>query len=242
VIARRLVAAGSLLLIAALGAPARAEVPADCGVVRQLPGIDVSSFQGPIDWRRVKAAGIVFAFARVSDGMDVIDQRFEENFRAMRRFGIRRGAYQYFRAGADPEQQADLLMRAVRRLGRVDLPLVADVETDDGMSADEVRDRLARWLRRIERRTRRRPIVYTSPSMGITLGDQFSDYHLWVAHYEVDCPTVPAGWQEWRFWQRSSTGRVAGVAGDVDLDAFAGTVADLGRLARAAVRDRRASH
>ena len=101
------------------------------------------------------------------------------------------------------------------------------------MEPAEVQARLARWLRRIERRTRRRPIVYTSPSMSGTLGAELGTYHLWIAHYEVDCPRLPDGWQGWRFWQHSSSGRVPGVSGPVDLDAFAGTKLELRRLNRA---------
>jgi lysozyme len=222
----------ALLVALALGGPVAADAVGDCDAAHLLPGIDVSSYQGAIDWRQVRGAGIVFAFARVSDGLDVVDERFAENYAAMRRAGIRRGAYQHFRASVDPEAQAELLVAAVRRAGRADLPLVADVETDDGMSAEEVRARLGRWLRRVERRTRRRPIVYTSPSMSETLGGAFGAYHLWVAHYEVDCPRLVDGWQRWAFWQRSSSGRVPGIAGDVDLDSFAGTPADLRRFGR----------
>jgi lysozyme len=109
---------------------------------------------------------------------------------------------------------------------------VADVETADGMSPEEVRARLHRWLRRVERRTHRRPIIYTPPSMSETLGSGFGRYHLWVAHYDVECPRAVSGWRRWAFWQRSQTGRIAGVSGDVDLDAFAGTRADLRRLGR----------
>jgi lysozyme len=216
-----------------VAAEARAAAPADCGVPRRQRGVDVSSYQGAIDWRKVKAAGVTFAFARVSDGLDVVDDRFAANFAAMKRAGVRRGAYQYFRASADPEAQADLLLSAVRRSGRADLPLVVDVETADGQSPEVVQARLARWLRRVERRTRRQPIVYTSPVMGETLGGRFGAYRLWVAHYEVACPDLPDGWERWSFWQHSSTGRVDGIAGDVDLDHFAGTLAQLRRLASA---------
>jgi lysozyme len=175
---------------------------------------------------------VVFAFARVSDGLEVIDPRFAENFSAMRRAGVLRGAYQFFRASADPKAQADLLIAAVRRHGRPDLPLVADVETADGMPAAEVRVRLALWLRRIERKTRHRPVIYTSPAMSEILGAQFSQHPLWVAHYEVECPTLPAGWRRWAFWQHSSAGAIDGVNGPVDLDAFAGTRRELRRLVR----------
>jgi GH25 family lysozyme M1 (1,4-beta-N-acetylmuramidase) len=68
--------------------------------------------------------------------------------------------------------------------------------------------------------------------MSEALGGLFGAYHLWVAHYDVDCPRLVDGWQRWAFWQRSSSGRVTGVDGDVDLDAFAGTHADLRRLYR----------
>jgi lysozyme len=208
--------------------------PDDCGAPQRVPGIDVSSYQGAVDWRQVRAAGMVFAFARFSDGLEIIDERFAENFAGMRRAGVVRGAYQVFRASADPVAQADLLLQALRRAGHPDLPLVADVETDDGMESNEVRVRLSRWLRRIERRTRRRPIVYTSPSMSNILGAEMGMYHLWIAHYEVDCPRLPEGWPGWRFWQHSSSGSVPGVSGPVDLDAFAGTKSELRRLSRAA--------
>jgi lysozyme len=195
-----------------------------------LPGIDVSSFQGVIDWRKVKGDGIVFAFARVSDGLEVVDQSFAKNYRAMKRAGVRRGVYQHFRASVSPKKQAELLVAAIRRTGRPDLPVVADVETDDGMPPDEVRARLKKWLRLVELRTRRRPIIYTSPSMSPTLGRGFGAYHLWVAHYDVACPRAVDGWRRWSLWQRSSTGRVSGINGNVDLDTFAGTPRELRRL------------
>ena len=218
----------ALAIVLALAAAARAGD--DCGAPKRLRGIDVSSYQGEIDWARVKQAGVAFAFARVSDGVDVIDERFAANFAAMKKAGVVRGAYQFFRAGADARAQADLAIAAVRKLGRADLPLVADVETDDGEELDVVRARLAKWLARVERRTRVRPMIYTSPSMGRKLGDQFGAWRLWVAHYDVECPAVPDGWKRWHFWQHSSTGKVAGIAGRVDLDHFAGTLRELRRL------------
>src|SRR5262245_15357571 len=80
----------SVITLASAAAPALPEVEppaaAVCSApVRVLSGIDVSSFQGEVDWGRVKAAGVVFAFARVSDGLAVIDERFAGNFAAMRR-------------------------------------------------------------------------------------------------------------------------------------------------------------
>jgi lysozyme len=201
-------------------------------VPRRLSGIDVSSYQGEIDWARVKAAGVAFAFARISDGLDVIDAQFAANFAGMKRAGVRRGAYQYFRAGADPIAQARLAVATVRRAGHADLPLVVDVETDDGQPVDVVQAALRRWLDWVTRRTHRAAIIYTSPAMSALLASRFAAYPLWVAHYDVDCPTLPDGWERWTFWQRSAHGRVDGIAGDVDLDDFAGDAATLRRLNR----------
>ena len=221
-----------LALVVLLAAQAAA-LPAadDCGAPQRLSGIDVSSWQGEIDWKRVRAAGVEFAYVRVSDGLDA-DARFAGNFAAARRARVRRGAYQYFRASLDPDAQADLAIRAVRRAGGADLPLVVDVETDDDQPAEVLHAALQRWLRRVERRTRRRPIVYTSPVHGALLDGAFGDWPLWVAHYETDCPALPDGWERWTFWQRSQTGRIDGIAGDVDLDDFAGTRRALRRVGR----------
>jgi len=86
--------------------------------------------------------------------------------------------------------------------------------------------------------------------MSDTLGAELGIYHLWIAHYEVDCPSVPPGWRGWRFWEHSSSGRVPGISGLVDLDAFPGTAAALRHLNRPArtppgprrPRDRVATH
>ena len=164
------------------------------------------------------------------------------NFRGARRAGIRRGAYQYFRAGQDPIAQADAVVGWLREAGRPDLPLVADVETDDGESEATLQANLLAWLVRVERRTRRRPIIYTSPSMGARLAARFGGWPLWIAHYDVDAPRLPDGWTRWTFWQHSSTGRIAGIAGKVDLDRFAGTRAALRRLARRTARATQAPH
>src|ERR1051325_2784095 len=108
-------ALAGILLMGTRAAIARADAPNYCNVAQRVPGIDVSSYQGAVDWGQVRAAGVVFAFARFSDGLDVIDERFTENFVGMKRAGVYRGAYQVFRASADPVAQPDLLLRALRR-------------------------------------------------------------------------------------------------------------------------------
>ena len=108
-----------------------------------------------------------------------------------------------------------------------------DLETDDGQPAEVVRKQAKKWLRRVEKKLGMRPIVYTNPAVALAvLGTKLRRHKLWIAHYSVQCPTVPAGWRRWTFWQHSAHGRVDGIAGDVDLDDFAGTMRDLRRLRR----------
>src|SRR5688500_6885931 len=88
------------------GEPGRARCPART-IVR---GIVVSKWQGQVDWRAVRAAGLRFAFVRVCDGTTILDPTFAQTWPAARAAGVMRGAYQYFRPEEDPIEQADLLL------------------------------------------------------------------------------------------------------------------------------------
>jgi lysozyme len=205
----------------------------DAGPTARCPeatvdGIDVSKYQGVIDWPAVREAGIGFAFIRVSDGLTDPDPMFAANWAGAAAAGIHRGAYQFFRPLRDPVAQADLLVDAMgpRRAG--DLPPVIDVEVSDGVDRDGLAAAVRVWLARVEARTGRRPLVYTSAYFWAdAVGADLSAYPLWLAQWDRDCPTVPAPWPDWVFWQTSSTGRVAGIEGDVDTDVFHGDLAAL---------------
>src|SRR5579871_5548852 len=94
----------------------------------KVKGVDVSEYQGTIDWASVKSAGIGFGIARVSDGAHHSDAYFASNWSGMKKNGIIRGVYQFFRASQDPKAQAKVVADAVGSLGADDLPPVADVE------------------------------------------------------------------------------------------------------------------
>src|SRR5262249_31771669 len=162
-----------------------------------IEGIDVSIYQGTINWASVAAAGKKFAFIRVSDGTGSSDSQFARNWRMARGAGVIRGPYQFFRASEDPTAQANLLINALSQNGGLvagDLPPVADAEVSVGQSASTIAARLATWMARVEQGTGRRPIVYTSPGVWGNMGNPqgFSSYTLWVAHYGAACPTMPS--------------------------------------------------
>jgi lysozyme len=195
-----------------------------------VKGVDVSYYQGVVSWSQVKQSGRTFAIARVSDGLSVVDTQFASNWSGIRQAGLVRGVYQFFRPARDPIAQADLLLQKVQAAGGFqpgDLPPVLDIETVDGVSVATLRQRMQQWLDRVEQALGRRPIIYTAAFMSQNVGTGFSRYPLWVANYGVTCPTMPDGWSTWKFWQSSSTGSVPGISGNVDVNDFNGTLADL---------------
>jgi lysozyme len=203
-----------------------------CPGATTTKGIDVSRYQGTVDWRKVKAAGRPFAIARVSDGIEHPDALFASNWAKMKTAGVLRGAYQFFRPSVDPQAQAKLFLDKIKAAGglkRGDLPPVLDLETASGMPAATVVARAKTWLTQVQAKLGVKPIIYTSNGMSSIVGSSFSSYPLWVANYVAieTCPAMPGGWQAWKFWQHSQTGRVNGVSGDVDLDLFNGSLTQL---------------
>jgi lysozyme len=199
-----------------------------------LKGIDVSESARTVDWDQVKASGRTFGVARISDGLTKLDANFQDYWPAIKRAGLVRGAYQYFRARHGGAEQADMVLKQISAAGGLspgDLPPVLDLETADGQSAHVVVSRAQAFLDRIESKLGVKPIVYTGNNMSSTIGTAFKDYVLWVPHYKVPCPRIPKGWSTWTIWQDNGdvTG-VTGVDGDADTDFFNGTRADLDAL------------
>lgn len=205
-----------------------------CATGTTLKGIDVSVYQGNVDWTQVKSAGQSFAFVRASAGVTSPDTKFAQNWPGVRAAGLVRGVYQYFRPSQDAAAQAKLLLDKVDAAGGFqpgDLPPVLDLETTDSLASATVVARAKIWLAAVEAKVGKKPIIYTAAFMSDVVGSHFSGYPLWVANYGVSCPAMPSGWTSWHFWQSSDSGSVAGISGAVDLDHFNGTMAQLKALA-----------
>ncbi len=196
-------------------------------------GIDVSKWQGTIDWARVAAAGVKYAFIRVSDGITTIDERFPANWAGAAQHGIPRGVYQFFRPNRDAIEQAQIVLDHLAIHGMGELPPVIDVEATGEQSPEVIAAQVGLWIDEIETTLGVRPIIYSGSYFwdDFVKTAAFSDYPFWIAHYtSASCPRLPQAWSDWTFWQYSSTGRVDGINGDVDMNRFAGTVEDLAAL------------
>lgn len=197
------------------------------------PGIDVSSWQTEIDWAQVAQDGKVFAFIRVSHGTGTIDAYFEDNWAGAKQHGIIRGVYQYWEPAEDPIAQADVLIDKINAAGGLepgDLPPVIDIETLENATAAQAIANAATWIERVESALQRKVIVYTGSYFwdDHDLGPSLSDHPLWGPNYTSNpCPLISDAWEQWTFWQYSSTGSVSGISGNVDLNWFDGSVDDL---------------
>jgi lysozyme len=213
--------------VASVQSPLGVTVCPDAGVVQ---GVDVSVYQGHVDWAQVRDAGIEFAFARVSDGTGYPDTEFASNWPSMKAAGVARGAYQFFRPEEDPTAQANLFGSMLAAAGGVvpgDLPPVLDLETTDNTTDAMIQARMQTWFAAMQSATGMKPILYLSPSFAAHAGSGFTGHGLWVADWGVPCPWVPAGWSTWAFWQKSDKGSIPGIPSAVDLDEFDGPPAEL---------------
>jgi lysozyme len=196
-------------------------------------GIDISHYQGKIDWNSVKQGineefPIEFVFMKATEGGDMADENFARNFAMAGKMGFIRGAYHFFSPKTDPAKQADNFISNVK-LQSGDLPPVLDVESIGKCSPDKLRRNVLIWLRRVESHYGVKPIIYASYKFKEKyLNDTvFDSYPYWIAHYYVDSVRYEGSWQ---FWQHSDVGTVPGIKNDVDLNVFNGSIDDLRQM------------
>lgn len=191
-------------------------------------GVDVSRWQGEIDWVTLRQQGANFAFIKATDGGDHIDPAFKRNWRGAHEAGLRRGAYHFFywcRTGAE---QARWFIRNVPRIDGA-LPPVLDVEWNADSackrrpSPAEVREKMRIFLTMVEQHYGQRPIIYTAPGFyHDNLEGAFTDYPFWLRSV-AQHPAKVFEDRKWVFWQYSGSGLSHGVGEKIDLNVFNGS-------------------
>jgi MYXO-CTERM domain-containing protein len=198
-----------------------------CGLGPTVKGIDVSFYQGNINWTQVKASGVHYAQIRVSDGLGVHDPKFDTYWHDSRVAGVKHGAYQFFEPGQDPIAQADYLLSKIgNEIKSDDMPPMLDVEVTGGLGPAAVAANVKKWVDHVTNKLGRRPIIYTGYYFwrdSVGNANQGAS-PLWHAQYTTaSCPDInKPPWSTWTFWQYTSTGSVGGIAGNVDVDRFNG--------------------
>lgn len=217
--------------------PPSDEEPKEEPTMPELPfGIDVSNNNGHIDWPRVAAGGVSFAIAKVSEGTWFRDAYFAENWQAMKRHGIVRGAYHFARpSAAAAVDEARYFVEAIGLLGQTLEPgdlLALDLEDDQ--AGGDLSDWTLAWLQEVERLAGYKPLVYTSPAYAqehqLARRPEIGEYGLWLASWGVPTPpAAPAPWDLVAVHQYGvgGVGSVPGVAGECDLNRYNGPLETL---------------
>ena len=198
-----------------------------------IRGIDISHYQQEIDWDRLRNANIdgvpvSFMLIKATEGSNIIDEYFNQNFFQAREAGIRRGAYHFLTTSSDALQQARFYCRVVQLEGG-DIAPVLDVERRDGMPLQQLQKHVLTWMNYVEQHYGITPILYTSYKFRTDYLNtpEFDRYPLWIAHYYVERLRYKG---KWAIWQHTDQGSVDGIKGDVDLNVLNGTRDDLEQL------------
>ena len=192
-------------------------------------GIDVSKYQGSIDWPLARAHGVSFAFIKATEGGDRVDSGFAGHWRGAGQAGVARGAYHFYYFCTPAEVQARWFIANVPREQGM-LPPVVDLEWNPQSPTcryrpppEVVRSEALAFMDILERHYGQRPIIYTDP--GFFERNELmrlAGEEVWLRSTSAH-PTSRYGVAGWTFWQYSATGLVPGVQGPVDLNAFGGS-------------------
>ena len=216
------------------GEPVGTSQQADtCATGATLQGVDVSVYDGTVDWAQVKTSGRAFGIAKATEGATLEDSEFPTNWPAMKSAGIVRSAYHYFHCSSDPATQATFFLGVMGALEPGDLPPTLDFEDTTTCTASTGVSMAIQWLDAVASATGTLPILYTSVNVLSNFQNTQSlagHAQLWVASRGVTCPDLPAPFTAWSFWQYSLTGTAPGLPnsnGMADLDQFNGDLTAL---------------
>lgn len=187
-----------------------------------IKGIDVSHWQGKIDWGKVKAAGIQVAYMKATEGTTYVDKMLKTNYEGAKKVGIKVGFYHFFRPKNEQNarEQARHFVNTVKGMPN-DLKHALDIETTEGLSNEALTKCAIAFLEEVKKLTGQDPIVYTYTSFARSrLTSAVAKYPVWIAHYGVDKPGDNPIWDRWIGFQYTDKGKVSGIAGNVDMNEF----------------------
>jgi len=203
---------------------------------RPIQGIDVSKYQGKIDWASVRSAGTQFAFIKATEGGNLVDERFVENWDGAKQAGVSRGAYHFMFWCRPANEQAAWFRRTVPNDPDA-LPPVLDLEWNAQsrtcprrLPREEALAMIKVLLHEMEAHTGKRPIIYTDITFHRdVLEGELSHYPHWVRSVAAE-PHERYPNRPWLLWQYTAAGRVPGIQTEVDLNAFYGGRAEWARF------------
>ena len=172
-------------------------------------GIDISEFQGHINWDQMSRSGIEFVYIRASEGITIRDHKFQDNWQSAKRLDLLRGAYHFYIVGDEVSAQLkNFISQFTLEAG--DLAPMIDIEhaslvSKEAINKSSLQENFIRFLGHVESTFGCSPIIYTSHSFASEYLDdyRFAEYRLWIADYNKSKPSVPDVWKKkgWFIWQ-----------------------------------------
>lgn len=192
-------------------------------------GVDVSNYQGEIDWDILSEQNIKFAFIKATEGSSFVDARFKTNYENAQKTQLRVGAYHFFSFQSQGITQAENFIETVPKIENM-LPPVVDFEFYGGLEKKppektETREQLNIMLSELEAYYGMKPIIYVKKEAYDTyLQDGYEEYDIWIR--SVYNMQIDLGDCDWVFWQYSNRMHLKGYDGKeyyIDMNAFYGT-------------------
>lgn len=195
-------------------------------------GIDVSQYQGTIDWDNVEAIEeqfeLKFVVVRATAGSNKVDLKFKKNWKNLTESMYIQGAYHYYRPDENSTDQANNFIKNVK-LRKGHLPPILDIEKmPKGQSMEKLKEGLQNWLSIVEKHYRVKPIIYTGEKYYEDfLQQDFPSYQFWIANYNPWKEKIQADYLMWQFTEKA---KLHGINELVDVNVFNGNVDDLKKV------------
>lgn len=193
-----------------------------------VKGIDVSSYQGEIDFEELSSEKISFVFIKATEGSSLVDNRFAYNFEQAQKTPLAVGAYHFFSYDSKGETQAQNFIDTVQPFEGM-LPPVIDLEfygdkEKNPPKREDVRRELNIMLEILEEHYGQKPIIYaTEKSYELYLSGDYEEYDIWIRNV-ITKPKISDN-RDWTFWQYTNREKLKGYNGDekyIDMNVFGG--------------------
>lgn len=199
-----------------------------------VKGVDLSAYQGEIDWKLLAEQNIDFAFIKATEGKDYVDEQFKTNWEKSQKTELKVGAYHFLSYETTGKEQAANYIKNVTVTDK-NLPPVVDLELygiyeANPLPKEQVKVILDEFLKEMESNYGVKPIIYTTQRIfNMYIGTDYKDYKIWIVDLDNSWPdTLPNG-EKFTFWQYSHRGMMDGYNGDetfIDMNLYKGTYAE----------------
>ncbi len=192
-------------------------------------GVDVSNYQGDINWNELQNQNVNFAFIKATEGSSHVDESIRRNLSRAAETDIKISAYHFFSFDSAGETQADNFISTVGK-DEIELPPVVDIEyyadkQQNKPSQEETEAILLPLLEKLEKNYGKKPVIYTTLSVYLRyIKGNFEDYPLWIRSVNFEPDLI-----NWKFWQYCDHGELSGYKGDekyIDLNVYNGSMED----------------